>query len=289
MYLHINLIYQKGFNYMVKKFDWIIGSEVLKRWDMKPTDLFYVTQNHKIRVEDEIGRTITDSITEKVVEGSYKINSIVNEMFCRSDFERLYHKYKQSMPKRSKFIYGNKLMERWRKNDKEICRLIYNDDLSVVDRFGCKIEFHPLFYYLHVIPNCADDQLFLLTEIEKFERNHPELKSLKNALPLKVQELIKNSKHEIDAIYNALKLVGFSSTTSIHQSNLKKAAIEQFELEPVKFNFIKKKFLENNTLYRLASGKTRKYFYGRILQIIVIGHGFRKYNYNHLLDFCNSL
>ena len=55
---------------MPKSLDWIIGSEVMMRWDMKPTDLFYVTQNHKIQAQDEIGRSVTDSIAEKIVEGS---------------------------------------------------------------------------------------------------------------------------------------------------------------------------------------------------------------------------
>jgi hypothetical protein len=244
---------------------------------MKPTDLFYVTQNHKIQVQDEIGRSVTDSIAEKIVKGSYKINSIANEMFCRSDFERLDYKYKQSMPKRSKFIYGKKLMERWKKNNTEFCRLIYNDELSVVDRFGCKIELSPLFYFLHVIPNCADDQILLLTDVEKFERYIPDLRAAKKAITPDILELMQKSVHEIDRIYSAMKRVGFSSKITDLENELQAAAIKQFNVKPDRFSYIKEIFLEDTVIYELTIGQPKRYFYGNMFRLIVEDQGLGKH------------
>ena len=270
---------------MPKPLDWIIGSEIMKRWDMKPTDLFYTIANHKIRVMDIAKRSIENSIFQRYTQGTYRIESIANEMISKTDFKKLDETYRASIPRRNQFIYGKNLKRRWNKNETEMFILVSRHGLTAVDRFGCKIPFLRLIaYHLDFIPNSKNDQIFLLTDVEKFEKEYPELKNGKKIISYEVLKLMENAKPELDTIFGAIKRIGFSARVIEPEPKWKAAALIQFDLEPEKYSCIKRSFLENISLYAFSDGQNKRDFYGRILQLIIEDHGLGKYNYQVLYE-----
>ena len=267
---------------MANQLDWIKGSEILKRWEMKPTDLFYVLVNHKMRIIDHIDNFVHLDLIDCYEEGNYKIDLIANEMFVRADFERLDEKYRASMPKRINLIYGKQLMKRWGKHEAEMFKLIFDYGLTAVDRFGCPLEDTIVLRYMHIVPGSADDQIFLRSEIERFEKKYPELSSGEKGFSSEVRDLILKSKHEVETIYGAIAQVGFPGDVPDIDKKWKRAAIREYERDPERFEFLRKEYLEDKGIFAFTGGQERRDFIGRILKHIIKDHGLGSHGYQNL-------
>ena len=274
---------------MENQLDWIKGSEILKRWDMKPTDLFYVLVNHKMRIIDHIDNFVHLDLIDCYEEGNYKIDLIADEMFVRADFERLDEKYRDSMPKRINLIYGKQLMKRWGKHEAEMFKLIFAHGLTAVDRFGCPLEDTFVLRYMHIVPGSADDQIFLRSEIERFEAEYPELSSGEKGFSSEVRELILKSKNEIETIYSAIKNIGLTDNEPDKDKKWKQLAIRRYEQNPEQFEYIKKEFLEDKGVYAFTGSQSKRDFFGKMLQYIIKDHGLGSHGYQRLAKEYNQM
>jgi hypothetical protein len=116
----------------------------------------------------------------------------------------------------------------------------------------------------------------------QFEKEVPEQKLETNCIPFTVLELMLKSKVEVDTIYHAIKRVGLSDKILHRRKKSKAAALTQFDLEPGKFRYIKKHFLEDINLYTFTIGQEKRNFYGKLFQLIIENHGLGKYNHQNL-------
>ena len=222
-------------------------------------------------------------------EGNYKIDLIADEMFVRADFERLDEKYRASMPKRINLIYGKQLMKRWGKHEAEMFKLIFDYGLTAVDRFGCTLEETFVLRYMHIVPGSANDQIFLRSEIERFETEYPELSSGEKGFSSEVRELILKSKHEIETIYSAIKNIGFTDNDPDKDKKWKQLAIRRYEQNPEQFEYIKKEFLEDKGVYAFTGSQSKRDFFGKMLQQIIKDHGLGSHGYQRLAKEYNQM
>ena len=89
--------------------------------------------------------------------------------------------------------------------------------------------------------------------------------------------LMQHIKPEIDKIYAAIKMVGFSSRIDATEENWRKAALDAFVDSQKGFQAIKKEHLEDEELYSFTPGKEKRDFEEKLLIKIIYSLDLGKY------------
>jgi len=93
---------------------------------------------------------------------------------------------------------------------------------------------------------------------------------------------IKEAINEIDKIYTEIKAVGLSRKEIDHEKKWRNAALARFDDTKKEWKYIKRKFLDNHSLYSLNGGQEKRDFQARLLQKISEDQGVPSFGINRM-------
>ena len=97
----------------------------------------------------------------------------------------------------------------------------------------------------------------------------PKRKKKEKVFPEEGISVLEKALPEIEEIYFAVKVVGFSSRLVDAESKWRSAALKRYDDSRRGYKFIKREYLEDEGIYRLTAGQEKRDFEGKLLQKVI--------------------
>jgi len=151
----------------------INGKKLAARWGVETIDLMYIMLNHSLNIVDHIESEVDIG---DVLEDFKKNKDASDYMFRLSEVKDIENKLKEdSEIPHAESIRGKDLMARWDMHEAQLFKNMFKNGLAAIDPFGHELDSNRIYPLINDNTLYLSDLLFKLSDIKKFESEHPEI------------------------------------------------------------------------------------------------------------------